>query len=616
MHNRLVVPRSRLVAVAVAAMLLLAGCGIPDDSAVMALGPGPADGPAIGESGTAALPPTRDSATDKAQFVDYYLQAAAGDPDGAVGRVQAFLAPPLRVGFKPGSAVGTKIVRLVEKPLVNSGSADITLTVRQIGTLQTNGVLDPAPEQTSTKYVLTVGSVPGESGFYVVGAPPNVLLLTDSSLDTYYQRHTIYFWNTENTGLVPDLRYMPKSVPSVQWPTTILNWLATGPAPWLREVVQALPPNTTAPDNVPASTDEKLQISLSAQAVPEGDLGALDRLRRQLLWSLRPLMPRALEIKIGHQDPVSYSSTGYLASNAANRLVDTPQRFAISAGQIRRIAQSPQSADPVPVLKPEANRDVRSAAISENGAHTFAAIVTGSGATAALRVGVATTGSVADVVPVAGLAGSLGSPAWAITSAGDSAAAIGLITAGGHVYSFTADGRPAVPVEWQGAPGLVSSLSVAPDGHRVALVCAGRLYRSVLTTSGGGISLSGAEQILPPIVQTVAEVAWSSEGWLVVAGIRPDSRFTIMDVTTDGALDNMRLDDIGTEPVTYLSAYPANPASSQEWATSESYVAHGDSWDVSGAAIKINAADLYGAKPGDPKNSDPRNAPSAPFFLG
>jgi lipoprotein LpqB-like beta-propeller protein/sporulation and spore germination protein len=606
--------RRRLLAVAAAAALLLAGCGIPAQTDVIPVGPGPAEGRSAGDSGPAAVPNTRESATEKGQFINDYLQAAAGETEGALDRVKQFLAPSIRDDFNPtGGAV--KVVRQTEKPLVNAGSDSITLTVQTIGSLQENGVLVPASEIRPVKYVLTVGTLTGQAGFFVTQLPdPKLLLLSDTALDVFYERHTIYFWNTENTGLVPDLRYMPKTVPPEQQPNTIVNWLVAGPAPWLSTAVVSLPRGTSVLGNIPAINDGRLQVKLDTQET-KADPVQLDRLRRQLLWSLLPLKPRTLEISIRNQDPVTSVDSEYLTSNAAFGLADVPERFVLSNGQIKRVAESPHSADPVPVVKPEANRDIRTAAISNSGEHNFAAVVTGTGATQALRVGVAGAGSVADLKPVTGLTGALGQPAWAITTPGDTDVADGLITANGQVYSFGSAGGRAQPVEWQGTPDPVSSLSIAPDGHRVALVFGGRLYRCVIVTSGDGIGLSSLEQVVPPGVRSVAAVAWSSEDWLVVAGIRPDGRYTIMDVTVDGAVSNMRLEDIGTDAVNYLAAYPSNPKNAEEWAISESYVAHGDAWDVSGSPLKISAKDLYGAKAGDPKNNDPRNNPTAPFFL-
>ena len=56
----------------------------------------------------------------------------------------------------------------------------------------------------------------------------------------------------------------------------------------------------------------------------------------------------------------------------------------------------------------------------------------------------------------------------------------------------------AQPVEWQTAiPAPVTAVSVAPDGHRVAMVAGGRLYRAVLTVGGDGVALATPDQIWP-----------------------------------------------------------------------------------------------------------------------
>jgi len=603
--------RRVLLAATALTALLLGGCGIPDNSGVRVLGAGPSAGPAFGDDNTPAEAPNRDATIDPPTFVNNYLQAAAGDPENALNRVRAFLAPEARAGFKPQGAAGVQVIHLVEKPLVTPGSNNVELTVRTVGVLQDDGELVPSSDPTPTHLSLVL-AMRGAGGLFVTDAPA-ALLLTDTALNTYYQPRTIYFWDNDYTGLVPDVRYMPLSVPIVQQPTTILNWLAGGPADWLKSAVQAWPQGTTAPDNIPAISNDRLQISLSAQAVTPGDDKGMDRLRQQLQWSLRPLVPHTLEIKIGHQDPRSYLDAEYLSSNAASRLLDVPERFVIFNGVIRRLSESPRAVAAIPLLKPEANRTVQSAAMASSTTHTFAAVVAGAGAGVSLRVASASTGQQADPRVVRGLSGPFGHPVWAVTSAGDAGAAVGLITAKGRLYSFAADGSPAEPVEWQGGDlGAVSAVAVAPDGHRVALVAGGKLYRTVLTVSGDGVRLASPDQILPPTLRSVAAVAWSSEQWLVVAGVgSADNRVTVMDVTSDGALSKTRLQDIGGEPVTYLSAYPASPIGRLEVSNSVSYVAAGEAWDVLSDPVKITAADLAG-----PAGSPPAGTtPTAPFFL-
>jgi hypothetical protein len=465
------------------------------------------------------------------------------------------------------------------------------------------------PSQGLDTFRVVVKYVAGKSGLFISDVPPELLMI-DSALDRFYQQRTIYFWDKDYTTLVPDVRYLARSLPTVQQPTTILNWLANGPAPWLADAVQTLPPGTAAPDNVPAINNGTLQITLGAQAVQPGNNQMLDRLRRQLQWSLRPLLPHTLELKIGRQDPVRYVDAEYLTSNRSYLLPNTPERFVVLNGVVRRRGDLPQAAEPVPVLKPADDKGIATAAMSSSASRTFAAVVT-AGAAAKLRVGSASRGDQGDLKTVGGLSGPLGHPVWAVTD-DDPAKAIGLVTANGRLYSFAGNGSAAQRVEWPGSPGTVSSVSVAPDGSRVALVSGGKLYRAVLDTDGDSVLLSTPELVFPPTLSTVSAVAWSSEGWLTVAGVAANGRVTILDVSVDGALQHARLSDIGDKTVTYLAAYPTNPVEDRpntNWVSY--YTAAGYSWDAFSSPAPIATSTVYGA----PSNPPATVRPTAPFFL-
>ncbi|MFI5890828.1 LpqB family beta-propeller domain-containing protein [Actinoplanes sp. NPDC051513] len=599
----------RLLTVVAVAALLLGGCGIPDDTKVTVVGAGPTGG-AVRDDEVSRVRNLRLAATDPRQLVRYYLEAAAGDPDGAVARVKAFMSPEAQDGWTAGPDV--RVIRLKGDPLYTPGDPEIPFSAQQIGTLKNNGALQPSADASSTsEYTLRVGSVAGQAGYFVLEAP-KVLLITDNALDNFYQRRTIYFWNNDNTSLIPDLRYMPSDVPSAQQPTTILSWLVNGPAGWLADVAQRLPIGTTAPDNVPAPTNGTLTVTLSTQAVPVGDAKAQDRLRRQLQWSLRQgTDPLTLELKIGHQDAVRYSDFDYRSSNPAFRLAVEPERFVVYNGVIRRLAKTPQADSPVPVLKPEENKGISTAAMSTSSTHTFAAVVVGSNKNARLRVASARAGEQAGLRNVPGVSGKLGRPVWAVTADNDANGAIGLITVNGKLYSFRPNGS-AAPVEWQRDPGRIDSISVAPDGYRVALVAGGRLYRAVLDTGSDIPTMSEPEQVLAPNLSSVAAVAWSSETYLAVAGVRDDSpRYAVVDVSVDGAITYTRLEDIGKEAITYLTAYPSNPWTRGENADTESYEAAGGAWDVLNEPAPIKVGDLAGA----PASPAAGVTPTAPFFL-
>jgi hypothetical protein len=597
-----------LLAAPLAAALLAGGCGIPDSTEAQRVGPGPSTGAFTGDDVT----PTRhgrEASSDPAVFVRYYLEAAAGDPNGAMERVKQFLSPTAASQFK-ASTEKIKVIRPVDTPLVNPGSDVVTLRAQTIGELGRDGILHPAADFVATEYEFTVSTTSGQNGLFVTKAPP-MLLLSADALNEFYDRRKLYFWNLEHTSLVPDLRYLPRDLPSEQEPNEIIKWLLAGPSPLLEGAVDPLPDDTVLDGNVPAPSNDKLQINLSAQAVqPPDDPAAMDRLRRQLMWSLRPNLPRALVLKIGSQDGVEYDGTEYLTSNAAYALKSSPERFVIYDGQIRRMAGGPNGDQPVPVVRPEANRDVAAAALAGADTRRFAALVVGPVGRRELRVGAAVADEKVNLARVRLPKGETGQPVWAITSTDPHVPAIGLITVGGRLYSFSSDGSPIARVG--GSGDGISAVAVAPDGRRLALVARGGLSVAALSTSGDGVQLQPSEQVLTTPLGQVSAVDWSSETWLTVAGKRADkNRVAIIEMTIDGTLAPYRLDDIGAEPVTYLTAYPVSPVSGSESSDTVAYMAKDVAFDVLAGPERIGVANFATAVPNPPPGARPR----APFFL-
>jgi hypothetical protein len=307
-----------------------------------------------------------------------------------------------------------------------------------------------------------------------------------------------------------------------------------------------------------------------------------------------------------------WDQNGFLPSNASYRLSGDPEQFVVYEGKIRRLTRSAFPAEPVPVLLPDANKNIRMAALSSSDNRTYAAVVVNDGAKTVLRVAGVRTGERAALRTVALPGGVLGHPVWAVTPREPQSGAIGLITVGGRLYSFGAGGGSAHPVPWPGGGGpAISTVAVAPDGERVALVAGSRLYIAVLVTGGDGVQLAPPMEIRTPMRNPTA-VDWSSEGWLVVAGTRvDDNRVAIMDITLDGALDTPRLNDLGTEQVSYITAYPTSPLEPRQTSYSVAYVAGGIAYNALTEPVKIAPADLVNSSATPPAGA----VTTAPLFL-
>ncbi|MEU4425305.1 LpqB family beta-propeller domain-containing protein [Actinoplanes sp. NPDC024001] len=597
--------RRCLPAVTAVVLVLLGGCGIPDETGVVEVGSGPSTGISPGDNDTPVAEATRGTTKDRRDFILNYLEAAAGDYDTAADRARGFMTKSLADQFKPVNS--PRVIRVTDDPLDDLNTGRVVVSYEVIGTLDKNGVLEPAAEPQTDQYEFTVAEVSGEPGLFLAKAP-ELLLLSDTALAEKYAERTIYFWNNKRTSLIPDVRYMARTLPEEQEPNTILSWLIAGPSPWLRDAVELLPEGTATLGKVPAVADDRLQISLNAQAVPTKDaVAALDRLRRQLQWSLRTVVPEHLDLKIGHQETRHYAGKDLDSSNIAHRLATRPERFVVYDGRIVRMADSTNEEEAVPALSAAANKDIRTAAMHSSATHTFVAVV--SGRDDALRVGATPFGGEVALQPVTGLPSGRGHPEWAIAPDKTTDGAVGLIIANGRLFSFGARGGAAQAVPVPGVTGKISALSVAPDGHRVAVVADGRLYRAVLTVTGDGVEISDPEQLRPPL-QNVTAVAFSSESWLNVAGGR-NGRVSIVQVSIDGALDGPNPIEIGSGVVNYLTAYPSNPQSNQYHSNSVSFTTGTAAYDVLSTAVPITVANLAVA----PEQPAAGKIPTAPFFM-
>lgn len=603
--------RSVLAAV-LGGVLLLGGCGIPDNTEVVRVGEPDAQAGNTAGADNAPEQSTREDAVDVKELVSYYLEAAAAaDFPTALKQVQGFLSPSLNTNFKVPNNI--KVIDLDDSPEVTPGSDDVAIRAKTIGILNQNGILEPSAESGTQTYNLTVSEITGKDGLFVTKAP-QALMLTTEALSEFYDQRTIYFWNRDHTALVPDVRYVSRFVSPLQEPQEVIKWLIDGPSGWLGDSVVPLPDGAALVGNVPAVSDGRLQIRLNGQSIqPADDAEALDRLRRQLMWSLHDLLPQVLSLQVGNLEQTDYRITEYQNDNASYRLAGTPERFAVYQGQIRRMAGSPGVGDPIPVIRPEANRDVQSAALARAVSNRrYAALVTSANGRTVLRVGGVAMGEQTDLREVALPDGEVGTPVWALTTDDDQTGALGLIIVGGKLHSFSASGGALRPVAWPGPPGTMTSVAVAPDGRRVALVVGGRLYVAAMTADGEGPELTTPRRTEIADLRTVTAVDWFTETAVVVAGTRSDKdRVALMTSEIDGTSHLEVLPDMGTAPVTYLTSFPVSAVSSAVLPEATQYMANGAAFDVLSRSERIGVDDLA-----EPVADPPAGAePVFPFFL-
>ncbi|MFD0785305.1 LpqB family beta-propeller domain-containing protein [Micromonospora azadirachtae] len=601
--------RGRLVVGALCGALALVGftgCGIPERTEVQIdRRKEPATESGAVNAGSQE-PPTRMMSGDQPEaFVRNFLAAAAGEPDRAYYRVKQFIDPQYRSRLpeKRGSEVELTVVRLTDTPRVTLGADDrikVSIGVQQVGVLRTDGTLaPPVSSETHYEFGLRSASPSGatdDAGLYVID-PPNVLLISDTALGDYYETRTIYFWSSDRTQLVPDLRFLPDTVPNERRLNEVVKWLVDGPSDWLRTGVVGLPDRTELINNATGGNGH-WEVNLD---MPGDDRTQIDQLVTQLAWSLHDF-DGELELKI-RNNPVKVES---LAARRSLRelypLREGPRGYCVYEGVIRSLSVAGEQLE-VP-LDEEANGNVVSAGLARSGEQILAAlVVTASGEKQRLTVGtglapVTTFGKAANSYKV------IGRPVWLRSS--DPSHPQGLVVADGRLYWFDAN-AVMTQIALNLPPGVVNSVAVSLDGQRIALTVDGALYvAAVKLLDGGGVNFGPPRRVITTLTG-ISAVDWVDENRLIVAGAA--ARPAIHEVSIDGSLQTVLTADTRAK-VTSLSAYPDNPTI--QLPLTYMYEANGVAYRTD-SDERISSDQVAGVS-SPPAGVRPGN-PSAPFFL-
>ncbi|MFD0741922.1 hypothetical protein ACFQ1L_08565 [Phytohabitans flavus] len=480
--------RRRIILATLAAALAvgLTGCGIPDETAVRDIGPGPKPGKQT-SGGAGVSPPTREAATTKETFTANFLNAGAGEPDKMAERIRGYVSESAR--SKVGRGVSINVIRLREPATyteVGQETWKVTLNVEQVGVLDGHGSVGP-PELTNSTVQFTISGIEGDNTWFVTDPPKDLLLNAEALTSTYFIPQTIYFWSLDRTTLVPDSRYMASELDKGRQPTRIVDWLISGPSAWLEPAVSPLSSDTKSNQNVPYPKD-RLDVALNAAAAepPPGtsNIDMVLQLGQQLMWSLRQYVEVDLQLLLdGEKARVFTRDAAFYDVNAANRAPEgpeleeaQPERFAILEGKIYRLKGSPDGGrQPLPqlLLTKGVNEGVVSAALaretSDEGLRTAAALVIQQGGKFKLRLVTAVGDSVRPPETSALGFASMGRPVWLKAPMN-----VGLVVADKKLWRFTPDGqleRVALPA---GIDEDVADVSAAPDGRQIAVLAGGR----------------------------------------------------------------------------------------------------------------------------------------------
>ncbi|GIJ52984.1 LpqB family beta-propeller domain-containing protein [Virgisporangium aurantiacum] len=551
----------RLLRAALALMCVVvaaAGCGVPGSGEPEPLDDAPRVGRPVGPAGSVGLP---EPATDisPVELVQRFLKTgAAADWDpalspgeripAAVRQAQRFLDP--MATWKPGNSI--TVVQVIGELTVGVDNS-VPVTLRQIGVLDPAGFLIPAGRAPAT-YTLRVDP----KSKLLLNAPDNMLPLSLEGLGTLFEVRPVYYWDLTGRFLVPDRRYISAGISDEKRAKTIVARVLAGPSLFLSQptpVVQR-PPFEKPLDNATLNGDNVV-VNLPP-AVPETDLEkSMDHLATQLRWSLHPER-YTVELRIGGRDGRTYSGTDYLRANPSQPLNDRNERRLFGAVSGKLVPIDPEVSPPSILGRPE-NSNVVAAAVNTK-QNSAALVRQDGGGPRQLWVGrTPADRSAATFTHVVGLDGRIGPysrPSY-LPGVGDQV----LIVADGNLYDVNLGTGEvtAVNLPLPSADPLVA-VSVAPDGARIAMVTASKVYVATIdsTKLPVTIGVNSAQELRELYVGNLVDlrgVAWNFEHQIIVGG-----RSGLMIAAIDGgALTSTGPNGLQGAQLTQLSAVPWDP---------------------------------------------------------
>jgi hypothetical protein len=488
------------VLAALTTMVLAAGCsGVPTTSRPEIVRPVNETGNPVASRPAIAPNP----GDDPRAIVSGFLQASVSADAGHTGAKQ-FLTTDAKRKWQDNAAIIVDDYR-VNVPDVRGDTATVRVTGRRYGQLDSRGVFTPILKgigyADSEDFTFTLRKSGSD---WRIDNPPQGLLLKRLDFETFFTKRPLYFFDSSETRLVPDLRYSELDGQALgSW---MLAQMVAGPRDELSSsVVNEL---TDQVDSRRATITVGDQIQVELPGVSQIDSVGQLRLAGQTAWTFANVQFDSTRITDGG-NPVSQPNIGadfrtanFQAIGPKGTLTSAAPYFYLRGGALingpdgkpvpGRLGQPQAALSSVALLPPQLNGDAKVVAVLNDHHVVLGSIEAG-------------------VRPVAVPGAVLSRPEWASTS-GEA-----WLGTDRGLYRITADrGVHAVRITSAhgGAPaGDIVAVRISPDGARIAIALrepdVTRLWVGSLVVSGTDVHIDNLEQVTPDAL-TITDLAWSN----------------------------------------------------------------------------------------------------------
>ncbi|MEV0268682.1 LpqB family beta-propeller domain-containing protein [Hamadaea sp. NPDC050747] len=596
----------------------LSACGIASHDGIVVDGAGPA--PVGAASGTPVRRPTWSPGLDeKALIRDFFYQPAGDDgPEPARARCRNYLGGEMRSTWKPGNEITVVWLDQEQFDAASPISRDDSVVVRvefyALGRLTAKGLTAlPTTQLITADFWVTPRSKNGNDKVITkieyksgdTGDIKNTMLLSSFALSQLYDYRTLYFFSaTATKELVPDARYVYKS-PDGPLHRKTVELLAAGPSDWLADIVTQ-PLDMKLKDS-PTTDDGKIVVNLSQFDIKDPDL--FDPLVAQLSWALLPEVKTIttrdaspIQIKV---ESVVKADAGkpYKSYNAAAARHSANRLFAVADGKVRRIRLR-EDVDPAVTFldgtTPNQNQGIEWAAClaSKNAPEDIGALAVvriENGRPKLITYPRTDSSSEGRQIRFGSQPEKILRPIF-VDRENLLAVADGALY---HVRTTVDTGPQRIVIP--GISGPITAFALSPEGRRLAVIAADRLFLVALNRELEGDKISAADiRRVPTVPTNLTGVGFTGEAWLAISGLHRGNAAIIMEISLDGGLigrsgGQFWLTYRNFPSITSLMAYPDNPDPERGGGVGRVvYTANNSAYETNTISL---SADVIGPKP-------------------
>lgn len=518
--------RRRALPLLVMLLALLAGCsGVPLHSKPEAVRSVERGNDAASQPSIGPLP----GAAPRDLVAGFLRAGVAADAGHSASR--QFLTNDAARKWQDGSVTILEELQ-VNNAVTNGDSSTVEVTGRQIGQLDAGGTYSPVLKNVgvgdTNTFSFGLSRVGGQ--WRIDRLQPGVLI-DESSFISDYKPRPLYFFDSTESVLVPDLRYSALGGGALA--TWLVGQLVAGPRPELAQSVLNEVPDQVDPRRVLVSLGDPIKVEMPGS-------GQLDRigsrgLAAQLAFTLSQVQFGTAAITLTDSGKVvtvpgvgvTFDTTPFSSLSTADSALDGQAYYVRDGALISGLDDKPVTGA---LGQPTAG--LGSVAVRRQNGDLSVAAVSGN----TLRLGTSSK-----VLPVGLPAGALSRPEW---RTGDPAVWIGSAYRGGSIFRVGANRR------WQQVsvtssrgglpPGAVLALRFSPDGVRVVAVIKAadgtqQAWIGSVVTSGPDVRIDSVEAITPTGL-AVSDVGWFDATTLVMVAVSPNDEVRVWRVQTDGSL--------------------------------------------------------------------------------